>query len=67
MAFLQEGVSTVSDEVVISYAEFQEYRERRRQPAVDPPRPEPSQPTEPRSPDVPSDAPAHQEVSSQTR
>lgn len=60
-------VSTVSDMVVISYAEFQEYQARRRQPAVEPARPEPSQATEAPSPAVPSDTPPHQEPSSQTR
>ena len=48
----------MSDVVVISYVEFQEYQERRRQPAVEPPAlPEPSQPAEPRSPAVSSDTP----------
>ena len=53
--------------VVVSYVEFQEYQERRRQPAVEPARPEPSQATELPSPADSSDTPPHQEPGSQTR
>jgi len=56
----------VSEAVVISFAEFQEYRERRRQPVIELTRPGPSQPTEMGSPALPSDKPPHQELSSET-
>jgi len=54
----------VSEAVVISIAEFQEYRERRRQPVIEPARPEPSQSTELPSPPVPSDTLPRQELAS---
>jgi hypothetical protein len=56
----------VSELVVVSYIDFQEYQQRRRRTAVEPARPEPSPPAEPQSPAVPSDTSPHQELSSQS-